>query len=141
VAPFLLDANVLIALAWPDHEAHDRVGRWFVRHSRSGWATCPFTQSAFVRILSNPAFSRNALSPQAALDLLEANLELPGHHFWPASISLPEAAKSLERQLTGHRQVTDAYLLGLAVHRSGKLATLDTTIAGLGPKDTVELVR
>ena len=53
---FLLDANLLIALAWPEHEAHNRAGSWFARHSRSGWATCPFTQAAFVRILSNPAF-------------------------------------------------------------------------------------
>jgi toxin-antitoxin system PIN domain toxin len=141
VGIFLLDANVLIGLAWPEHEAHERVGRWFVRHSRSGWATCPFTQSAFVRILSNPAFSANALTPQNALSLLESNLTLPGHHFWPASISLLEAVGNVEGRLSGHRQVTDVYLLGLAIHRGGKLATLDTRMGALGSSEAVDLIR
>jgi len=140
VGIFLLDANVLIALAWPEHQAHERAGRWFVRHSRSGWATCPFTQAAFVRVLSNPAFSSDALTPQNALAVLTANLQLPGHHFWPAILTVPEAIRSVER-LTGHRQVTDAYLLGLAIHHRGKLATLDTGIEAWGTPGLVEIVR
>ena len=138
---FLLDANVLIALAWPEHEAHERAGRWFARHSRSGWATCPFTQSAFVRVLCNPAFSRDALTPSNALRVLEANLRLPGHHFWPASIPLAEALKGHETRLTGHRQLTDAYLLALAIQHRGGFATLDTGIAGWAPKDAIEIVQ
>jgi toxin-antitoxin system PIN domain toxin len=141
VGPFLLDVNVLLALAWSRHSAHERVGLWFARHSRAGWVTCPFTEAGFVRVLSNPAFSRDALSPHGALAVLEANLALPGHSFWPASISVPEAVRYVERKLTGHRQVTDAYLLGLAIHRGGKLATMDQGLAAIGPKDTVEVVR
>lgn len=137
----LLDANVLIALAWPEHEAHERVGRWFARRSRSGWATCPFTQLAFVRILSNPAFSRDALTPRNAVALLADNLKLPNHHFWAASISLSEAMRKIGRTLTGHGQVTDAYLLGLAVHQTGKLATLDKAIAAWGLEETVEIIQ
>ena len=64
---FLLDANVLIALGWPEHEFHEAVLSWFSRNCRNGWATCPFTQAAFVRILSNPAFSPRALSLRNAL--------------------------------------------------------------------------
>ena len=79
MGPFLLDANVLIALAWPVHEFHDRVGRWFSRHSRGGWATCPFTEAAFVRVLSNSAFSAGALTPKNAVLVLESNLNLPHH--------------------------------------------------------------
>jgi predicted nucleic acid-binding protein len=75
------------------------------------------------------------------LAVLEKNLKLPGHHFWPASISLHEAVKNIEKRLAGHRQITDAYLLGLAIHRGGKLATLDAKIAALGPKEAVELIR
>ena len=101
MAPFLLDSNVLIALAWPEHQFHDRVGRWFARHSRAGWATCPFTQAAFIRILSNPAFSANALTPVNALQVLESNLQLPSHHFWPDAISLGEAAEIQERTTHG----------------------------------------
>jgi len=140
VGIFLLDANVLIALAWPEHEAHERVGRWFARHARSGWATCPFTQAAFVRVLSNPAFSAQALTPANALKVLEMNVKLPGHHFWPASISLPDALRVSEGRLAGHKQVTDSYLVGLAGHRRGKLATLDAGIKAWGPAGAVEMI-
>jgi toxin-antitoxin system PIN domain toxin len=137
---YLLDANVLVALAWPAHVAHDRVGRWFSRHSHAGWATCPFTEAAFVRILSNPSFSPNALTPANALFVLEQNLELPEHRFWPDSISFIEATNHLSGRITGHQQVTDAYLVALATHHHGKLATLDRGITHLGPSGSVELV-
>lgn len=138
--PFLLDSNVLIALAWPEHQFHDRVGRWFARHSRAGWATCPLTQAAFVRILSNPAFSANALTPVNALHVLEANLKLPSHHFWPDSISVGDALKPRSEWLTGHKQITDAYLVSLAVHHRGRLATLDKGIGAWGTDEVVELI-
>jgi toxin-antitoxin system PIN domain toxin len=139
VGPFLLDANVLIALAWPRHEFHDRVGEWFARQSETGWATCPFTQTAFVRVISNPAFSADALTPQNAVRLLEANLNLPNHQFWPNSMSVPEALKGVGR-LRGHQQITDAYLVGTAIHHRGKLATMDRGIAEWGPSGAVELI-
>jgi toxin-antitoxin system PIN domain toxin len=128
----LLDANLLIALAWPEHEAHKKAGNWFAKHSKQGWATCPFTQAAFVRILSNPAFSPKALSPQNAVAVLEANLSLPGHHFWADNIALPEVFQSLGIRLLGHRQVTDAYLLALAIHNHGRLATFDVALRLMG---------
>ncbi len=59
---FLLDVNVLIALMWPAHEGHARAQDWFSRESREGWATYPLTQAAFVRIITNPAFSRDAVA-------------------------------------------------------------------------------
>lgn len=130
---FLLDVNVLIAMAWPAHDAHERVQRWLAAHALSGWATCPITQTAFVRILSNPAFSPNALSPGDALALLETNLAHSAHHFWPDQIGLLEAASALSRRIEGHQQVTDAYLLGLAVHHGGKLATMDKSLVRLLP--------
>ena len=140
MAAFLLDANTLIALAWPEHEFHERVGRWFARHSKSGWATCPITQAAFVRILSNPAFSPNALSPANALRVLETNLSLPNHEFWPDSIAVPDALGAVGTRLRGHQQITDAYLLGLALHHRGKLATMDEGIVAWGVEGAVELV-
>jgi uncharacterized protein len=136
----LLDANVLIALAWPEHTDHQRAGRWFAARSRSGWATCPFTQAAFVRVLSNPAFSANTLTPQNASAVLESNLELPGHHFWQDRITLAEAIRNLNRAITGHRQVSDVYLLGLTIHYKGKLATMDRGIAALDDRGIVELI-
>jgi toxin-antitoxin system PIN domain toxin len=128
---FLLDVNVLIALAWPGHEAHERVQVWFARNASAGWATCPFTQSAFVRILSNPAFSPHAVSPQDALRGLTISLKHPAHIFWPADVGFGDAVRPFQNRLVGYKQVTDAYLLGLALLKRGKLATLDESLGTL----------
>lgn len=137
-AGFLLDVNVLIAMAWPTHRAHEKVQDWLGRHAREGWATCPLTQTAFVRILSNPAFSPNALTPTDALALLEANLGHPAHRFWPDEVSLVQALEPFAQHLAGHQQVTDAYLLGLAMNKKGKLATLDRAVRALLPDKSPE---
>lgn len=142
---FLLDVNVLIALMWPAHESHTQAQEWFGRKSRDGWATCSLTQTAFVRIISNPVFSRDAVTPQEALKLLVANLNHPSHRFWTDEVSFVEAVQPFARRLTGHQQVSDAYLLGLAMHKQAKLATLDRAILALLPEkssagDFVEVI-
>jgi len=137
-AGFLLDVNILIAMAWPAHDSHDKVQAWLSIHAPSGWATCPLTQSAFVRILSNPAFSSNSLSPRDALALLQTNLSHSGHEFWPDELSLVQALSSLASHLEGHQQVADAYLLGLAIHKEGKLATMDKSIVRLLPEKAAQ---
>lgn len=137
-AGFLLDANVLIAMAWPTHRVHEKVQGWLARHAREGWATCPLTQLAFVRILSNPAFSPDALTPGDALGLLEANLRHPAHRFWADEVSFVEALEPFVPKLTGHQQVTDAYLLGLAMHKRGKLVTMDRAVRMLLPDKGAE---
>ena len=128
---YLLDVNVLVAMAWPTHQAHTRVQQWLARHAREGWATCPLTESAFVRILSNPAFSPNALTVADALALLQANLRHPAHRFWEDDISLLQALEPFADRVTGHQQISDAYLLGLAIHKKGKLATMDRAVLEL----------
>ena len=141
---FLLDVNVLIAMSWPAHVAHEKVQKWFSKHGRAGWATCPFTEVAFVRILSNPAFSPNALTTADAFQLLGSNLKHPAHEFWPDNIGLLEATSSFLSKIRGHHRVADAYLLGLALHRMGKLATLDAGMpalqAGSGERDLVTVI-
>jgi toxin-antitoxin system PIN domain toxin len=137
-ASFLLDVNVLIAMAWPTHRAHEKVQEWLGRHAREGWATCPLTQTAFVRILSNPAFSPNALTPADALALLQANLGHPAHRFWPDDLSLVQALEPFAPRLAGHQQVTDAYLLRLAMHKKGKFATMDRAVRALLPDKSPE---
>ena len=77
----LLDVNVLIALMWPAHEAHALVHKWFLKHSSQGWASCPLTQAGFVRIVSNPAFSPDAVTPAAAMAILDANLHHKYHRY------------------------------------------------------------
>lgn len=137
---YLLDANLLIALAWPEHAAHERASQWFARHARGGWATCPMTQAALVRVLSNPAFSERALTPSGALQVLSRNVAVPEHKFWSDSISVPEAMERMPTALTGHQQVADAYLVALAVHNKGKLATFDRGIQQWAPAGSVELI-
>jgi uncharacterized protein len=129
----LLDVNVLIALLWPPHEAHDKAQQWFAENSHHGWATCPITQAGFIRIVSNSAFSRHSLTPKDALGILVDSLEHRSHRFWAEDIGVPEALAASGQRLVGHQQVTDAYLLGLAVHRKGKLATFDASLPELLP--------
>ena len=142
---FLLDVNVLVALAWPEHNAHARVLNWFAQTAQDGWASCPFTQAGFVRILSNPSFSPNAATPKEATRLLGININHSGHRFWKDGITFAEAVQPFQAQLSGHQQVPDAYLLGLAVHQRGRLATLDEKIAALLVKNTdrsyLEIIR
>jgi toxin-antitoxin system PIN domain toxin len=135
---YLLDTNVLIALLWPSHAHHTRAVRWFTRHRSNGWATCPFTQAGFVRIVSNPAFSRDAVTPRDAVGVLAANTASKDHSFWPDELPLAEAVDFAGSKLLGHPQVTDAYLLGLVLRRGGRLATLDERVTALAEPDSVQ---
>jgi toxin-antitoxin system PIN domain toxin len=134
----LLDVNVLVALLWPAHEGHQRAQSWFAQNAGAGWATCPFTQAAFVRIVSNPAFSRDAVTPKEAVNLLAANVRHKSHQFWADEIDFVAAVWPIVGRLGGHQQVADAYLLGLARHKKGKLGTMDRTAAELLPDKSME---
>ena len=127
-----------IALLWPSHAEHEGAARWFQRHRSSGWASCPLTQSGFVRIVSNPAFSRDAVTPREASDLLAVNTASGDHVFWSDDVPFGEATAFAGARLVGHQQVTDAYLLGLAIRRGGVLVTLDKGIAALTAQKSSE---
>ena len=129
----LLDVNVLIALLWPAHESHARAQRWFAQNAQQGWATCAMTQAGFIRITSNPAFSRQAVSPRDALEVLRGSLRHPEHRFWTDDISATDALAQFGRRLVGHQQITDAYLLALAIRKKGRVATFDTSLGSLLP--------
>lgn len=126
--PYLLDVNVLLALAWPNHVHHLAALTWFNRKSARRFRTCPLTETGFVRVSANPAFTSEAVSPREALRLLKKICALPGHEFWPDDISFVEAQVPASA-LAGHRQVTDAYLVSLAAAHDGVLATLDRGVA------------
>lgn len=139
----LLDINILAALLWPTHEHHEAAHRWFGGRGDARWATCSLSQLGFVRIVSNPAFSRDALSPLEALALLAENLAHPAHEFWTDSLQVPLAVKGMQSRLQGHKQLTDAYLLALAHRRKGVLATFDRglrPLAGDAFSSAVEIV-
>ena len=128
---YLLDTNVLIALLWPSHIQHGLAVKWFARHRVKGWATCPITEAGFVRIVSNPAFSRDAVTPREAVAVLTANTTAKDNAFWADEVPFDKAVTFAGVRLVGHQQVTDAYLLGLALRRGGVLATLDESIRSL----------
>ena len=128
--PYLLDTNVLIALAWPNHVHHREAVGWFKEKGAKGFRTCPITQTGFIRISSNPSFTANAASPGEAVTLLKRMMALPGHDFWHDDLSAAETFGP-GALLTSHRHVTDAYLLALAEAHDGVLATLDRGIAAL----------
>ena len=130
---FLLDVNVLLALAWPNHEAHRRARSWFDRHARQGWATTPITESGFVRISSNRRALPTSTTPALAGELLTALREQPGHQFWSDSVSLVTGPALPLARLTGYRQVTDAHLLALCAAHSGVLVTFNQGLAQLSP--------
>ena len=130
---YLLDVNTLLALFWPTHEHHVRVRTWFRSDASRRWITCPFTQAGFVRLASNPALTPDAVSVSEALELLVANLRHPGHALWPDDLDVHSALSLCAGRLQGYRQITDAYLLGLALHHKGHLVTLDRGIASLAP--------
>jgi hypothetical protein len=125
VTAYLLDVNVLVALAWPSHVHHAAARAWFSAKARAGWATCPLTQLAFVRISSNPAIIRDAVRPGQSHGVLKEMTAHPGHRFWSDDINVAGADFVFSTSLAGHRQVTDAYLLALARHNKGRLATFD----------------
>ena len=138
----LLDVNVLIALAWPNHVHHESAQRWFAESGRKAWATCPLTQLAFVRISSNPAIVPAAVSPRQAVRLMADVTAQPGHEFWPDALELTGVAEFSAAALVGHRQVTDAYLVALARSHGGRLATLDRGVADLvpDPRERAEVI-
>ncbi|MGA4580141.1 TA system VapC family ribonuclease toxin [Limisphaera sp. VF-2] len=134
----LLDVNFLVALLWPAHEHHARAVSWFQQNRARGWATCPLTQMGFVRVVSNPAFSRDAVQPWEAVQVLAANTRDADHVFWPDALPVEEAVGFAGLRLAGHRQLTDAYLLGLAIRHGGRLATLDRAVLDLTAPDSPE---
>lgn len=81
---YLLDTNLLIALFWPRHEGHKVALSWFTRQRGKGWAPCPITQAGFVRIVSNPSFSRDAVHPREAVQVLATNTDAT--RFWVGTI-------------------------------------------------------
>ena len=130
----LLDVNLLIALAWPSHVHHRKAQQWFQQTGQKGWASCPITQTAFVRISSNPKFIDGAVSPQEAISLLTKATASKHHEFWVDDIEVGEGNALPLTHLIGHRQVTDLYLIGLAMEHKAKLATLDSGVRALLPK-------
>jgi toxin-antitoxin system PIN domain toxin len=131
----LLDVNLLFVLHQPLHPHFKLAHRWFVRRAGKPFATCPITQSGMIRLLLQGIAGLDPFGLQEAREALDRLTEQPGHVFWPDTPAYLDGTKSIFARMQGHRQTTDAYLLGLAIHNHGKLATLDRGIQHLAGKE------
>lgn len=129
--PVLLDVNVLIALTHAAHVHHGLVQGWVQAQGQLAWASCTVTQLGFVRLASQPAIGGASTSPSAALALLDQLLDHPGHQFWPDGTEVAASPALRSQLVVGHRHITDAYLLGLAMQRGSAMATLDRGLAAI----------
>ncbi len=141
----LLDVNVLVALLDGTHLHHRMATQWLAANVKHGWASCPLTQNGCVRILSLPTY-QNAHTPSAVADRLAQATADKSHAFWPDSVSVLETGRLRWDHVLTSRQITDVYLLALAVAKGGRLVTLDRgitikAVSGASPKHLVTLGR
>ncbi|MFO1294498.1 MAG: TA system VapC family ribonuclease toxin [Rubrivivax sp.] len=124
----LLDVNVLIALLDDAHVFSRRANEWLDAAPRR-IATCPIVENGVIRIMSAPAYSAmHRATPEQVADGLKAMAQGLDHEFWPDEVSLLDDTRVDFSRLHGHRQITDAYLLALAVRRGGALASFDAGV-------------
>ena len=123
----LLDVNVLIALVDPGHKYHRTAKAWALAKDSSAWASCPLTQNGCIRIISQPSYPQPAPLNQA-IQTLQTLCQSPHHQFWPDDLSLLDAAAFDHSKIHGHRQLTDLYLLALAVKHQGCFVSFDAAI-------------
>lgn len=121
----LLDVNVLIALLDRRHVHHDQAHGWFAASHASGWASCPLTQNAVLRILGQPRYPNSPGPPAVVAPLLAELIRHPHHQFWPDALSLLTVSGVDPSRLLESGQVADTYLLALAVHHGGTLVSFD----------------
>jgi toxin-antitoxin system PIN domain toxin len=140
----LLDVNVLVALFFPDHVHHELAHDWFADHHEDGWATCPTTENGFVRVACQQPSGDTVLRPVDVIGSFRRFCESPHHHRWADAVSMSDPDLFSVEYVRGHRQITDVYLLGLAIRMGGRLVTFDRTIPvkavrGAGP-DSLQII-
>lgn len=139
----LLDVNVLVALFDEDHTLHEAALRWFDESAQAGWASCPITQNGCVRIMSQPGYP-NPQPVAAIVQRLRDATSHRAHESWPDDVTLVDDAKVDPTHIHGPKQLTDVYLLALAVAHRGRLVTFDqgislASVAGAQKKHLVVL--
>ncbi len=124
----LFDVNILLALLDQDHLRHDHARSWWASERRHGWASCPLTQNGFLRIVTQKSYLRPK-GMADALAILTLATSRAEHVFWPDDVSVLNSTHVDHGRLLGPRQITDVYLLALAVQHGGRLVTLDRGIS------------
>jgi uncharacterized protein len=135
---FLLDVNILVALFDPAHSHHRIVARWFSAPGRQ-WGVCAFTEAGFLRITTSTPAGRRTL--EQATSIVRSFGNDPNFTYWSMRTSWTSLVAPFGGRLYGHQQITDAYLLGLAIKESGVLVTLDKGLRHLaGPRHSKNLL-
>ncbi len=139
----LLDVNVMIALLETEHVGHSVATTWFADELAQGWASCPITENGTVRIMASAGYP-NPLPVAAILQRLTMAKATEHYRFWPDDISLTDAEIFNPAGLLGPKQITDRYLLALAVRNNGRFVTFDqairpTAVAGATAEHLVQL--
>jgi toxin-antitoxin system PIN domain toxin len=124
----LLDVNVLIALLDADHALHAAATQWFAAHGKEGWASCPITQNGCIRVMAHSGYP-NPFPVAALVERLGEAAAHPQHEFWPDDVSILDPGSVDPARIHGPSQLTDVYLLALAVKHRGRLVTFDQSIA------------
>jgi len=128
VTTSLLDVNVLLALLDSDHVHHRFARHRLEREIPAGWASCAITQNGLVRVMSQPRYP-SPVSPRVAIERLSEACANRHHEYWQCSISVLDESYFDFDRIHGPRQVTDAYLLALAVERQGRFVTFDRAVS------------
>ena len=123
----LLDVNVLVALFDANHSLHPVAMRWFEEHGDAGWASCPITQNGCIRVMSQASYPERMPVVTLVERLRQATVHR-AHEFWPDDASLMDERTIDATRIHGPNQLTDVYLLALAVFHGGRLVTLDQAI-------------
>lgn len=127
----LLDVNVLLALLWPTHPDFEVADAWFRANSQSGWATCAITQSGFIRISAQKSFQHSDRTIEAIAQGLEKAATSSTHRFLNIDFPFQMVRKICTGGVVGHRQITDAYLLTLAIKNKAKFISFDAGVRQL----------
>ena len=137
----LLDLNVLISLTDTEHRHHRKARNWFASSGKQNWAICPLTEAGFLRVTTNPAFRPGPRTLEQAIAILQALKGYPGYCYCPVDESWVTLTARFASRIHGHQQVTDAYLLGLAIKESRVLVTFDKTLQYLAGAEFSQYVR
>lgn len=124
----LFDVNVLIALLDQAHPHHAVASSWLKTNIKAGWASCPITQNGCIRIMSQVAYP-GARPVAQVFERLRAATAHPVHQFWADDLALVDPNSVDGTRVHGARQITDTYLLALAVKHGGRLVTFDAGIS------------
>lgn len=131
----LLDVNVVIALVEPGHAFFQKAQDWFKSSGKDNWGLCTLTEIGFIRITTNLSFYPGPRTHEEASSILTELANRPGYRYWPLTDSWATVTAKLASRIAGHQQVTDAYLLGLAIKEDGVLVTFDRGLKYLaGPE-------